>query len=169
MLNPLIIPYNSWTAFTPEIPKLYWDVKSQEQRIKMLCCEIDKLIKYSDYVASTVNDELTGVDDKLNEAIKELTKIVEDEIEELKSWVKQLEFGHLDWDVQIGEYTNTVDTQRDMFNDVTVHGIRTKDLGELDLTVAELANSGLSVRGLAVYGSKLTNPNIIIEDETLPH
>lgn len=46
---PIITPlplYEAFTAFTPTIPKFYWDVYSQEERIKCICGEITKIIAY---------------------------------------------------------------------------------------------------------------------------
>lgn len=48
--------YSGWTAFTPTIPKLYWDAYSQEQRIKMLCKNFSKAEQYLDYIAQMTND-----------------------------------------------------------------------------------------------------------------
>lgn len=39
-----IISPSSLLSTTPTIPKFYWDVKSQEQRIKVMCCLIQQLI-----------------------------------------------------------------------------------------------------------------------------
>lgn len=39
-----IINHTSLLSTTPTIPKFYWDVKSQEQRIKVMCCLIQQLI-----------------------------------------------------------------------------------------------------------------------------
>lgn len=48
--------YSGWTAFTPTIPKMYWNVYSQEQIIKQLCKNYDKAEQYLDYVAQITND-----------------------------------------------------------------------------------------------------------------
>lgn len=32
------------TEFTPTLPKFYWDVETQEQRIKLICCLVQELI-----------------------------------------------------------------------------------------------------------------------------
>ncbi len=50
-----ISPFWGFTAFTPTIPKLYWNVKSQEQRILRICDLLDKLICYSDYLGDNVD------------------------------------------------------------------------------------------------------------------
>lgn len=44
-----------FTEFTASIPKLYWNVKSQEQRILAICEQLHKLICYSDMLADKVN------------------------------------------------------------------------------------------------------------------
>ena len=46
-----IVPIYGFSAFTPTVPKLYWNVKSQEQRILRLCDLVDKIICYSDYLS----------------------------------------------------------------------------------------------------------------------
>ena len=43
-----------FTEFTASIPKLYWDVKSQEQRILALCKQLHKLMCYSDMLADHI-------------------------------------------------------------------------------------------------------------------
>ena len=49
-----ISPFWGFTEFTPTIPKLYWNVKSQEQRILRICDMLDRLICYSDYLGDKV-------------------------------------------------------------------------------------------------------------------
>lgn len=61
-----IFPFHGFTEFTAEIPKLYWNVKSQEQRIHAICDLIDKLICYADYLGDNLG-------------------ITREELEELKS------------------------------------------------------------------------------------
>lgn len=55
-----IFPFWGFTEFTPTIPKMYWDVRSQEQRILRICEMLDKLICYSDYLGD--NLEITRED-----------------------------------------------------------------------------------------------------------
>lgn len=50
-----IVPYGSYTAYTPALPQFYWDVYSAEQRIKHICYEIDKLIAYADMLGVNLN------------------------------------------------------------------------------------------------------------------
>lgn len=61
-------PFWGFSAFTPTIPKLYWDVKSQEQRILNLFDLLDKLICYTQFIGGDVNGiaaDLQKVKDEL--------------------------------------------------------------------------------------------------------
>ena len=52
-----IIPsFAGFTAFVPTIPKMYWDVKSQEQRILGICKMLDKVICYADMLGENVDE-----------------------------------------------------------------------------------------------------------------
>lgn len=140
------VPYASFTNFTPALPAFYHDVYSSEQRIKAICMEIDKLQEYADYLAGKISDLNIVSPDELSEATQKL----EDEIAELKAEIANLAMGVLQWDVQHGDYRSTSEAQRDMFNDLSVHAITVKTLNSLDMTVKDLADCGLNVRGLAV-------------------
>lgn len=150
-----IVPYGAFTLATPTIPKFYWDVYSQEQRWKTICCEIQKISEYTNLLVNAINDL------KLNKASKkELESAIKDfnsQIAYLKKMIEQLSLGSLQWDVQKGEYKDTVEAQRDMFNDVTVHSMTISEFNKLDLTVETLANCGLNCRGLAVMSYWLTD------------
>ena len=45
-----------WNPATWAIPKLYWDAFSQEQRIHAICRQLEKVIRYADYVGVNVDD-----------------------------------------------------------------------------------------------------------------
>lgn len=146
-----IVPYGSYTAYTPALPQFYWDVYSAEQRVKHICYEIDKLANYANYLADTIKkidavspDEFDRYKDKLDS-----------EIAALKTEIYDLQVGALSWNVQHGEYTSSKQSQRDMFNDLSVHAITVKTLNSLDMTVKDLADCGLNVRGLAVMSYSL--------------
>lgn len=98
--------FAGWTEFTPTVPKMYWDVKSQEQRIKTLCMQVHKLVCYADMLGDKIGlnrkdiDELqaqfqkfmeSGFDDYYAEQIE---KWVNDHLEDLyRLLVKQVFFG----------------------------------------------------------------------------
>lgn len=76
-------PFGGYTWSTPVVPKLYWDVYSQEQRIKALCMEYAKLIAYNSDLADTLNNYIEIVD-TLQEQLPELVnEDVKQEIQEL--------------------------------------------------------------------------------------
>lgn len=62
-----IINSSSLLSTTPTIPKFYWDVKSQEQRIKVMCCLIQQLIDQYGSTDSQIQ--------KNTEAIEELEEL----------------------------------------------------------------------------------------------
>lgn len=64
-----IPPFWSFIPSTPVIPKLYWNVKSQEQRYKALCECLGKLACYSQEIADMTNTN--------SEDIKELQTLFE--------------------------------------------------------------------------------------------
>ena len=142
--QPVICPtfpgFLGWIMqYPPTIPKFYWDVKSQEQRIKTMCCYINSLVEYVDAL---------NMQDAKNYA--DLHALIQATKTELEQLIAELTLGQLQWDCQTGTYEPTQTAQRDMFNDVTVHAIDVSDLAGLNLTVDELATCGLNVRGLAV-------------------
>ena len=47
--------FAGFTEFTASIPKMYWDVKSQEQRIHAICAQLHKLICYADMLSDKIN------------------------------------------------------------------------------------------------------------------
>ena len=52
-----IIPsFAGFTEFTTSIPKMYWDVKSAEQRTLGLCRMLDKVICYADMLGENVDE-----------------------------------------------------------------------------------------------------------------
>ena len=65
--------YDFWNPATWAIPKLYWDAYSQEQRIHAICRQLEKVIRYADYVGVNVDDiaqRLQDIEDgKLDEFI----------------------------------------------------------------------------------------------------
>lgn len=142
--QPVICPtfpgFLGWIMqYPPTIPKFYWDVKSQEQRIKTMCCYINSLVEYVDAL---------NMQDAKNYA--DLHALIQATKTELEQLIAELTLGQYQWDCQTGTYEPTQTAQRDMFNDVTVHAIDVADLAGLNLTVDELATCGLNVRGLAV-------------------
>lgn len=89
-LTPLpIVPYGAFTAFTPTVPKLYWDVKSQEQRIKSICCELEKLIAYADALGVQININAQDIQDLKDQFEKFMESGFFDYYaEQIEQWIK---------------------------------------------------------------------------------
>lgn len=66
-----IPPFWGFSAFTPTIPKLYWDVKSQEQRILNLFDLLNKLICYCNSMGLQIDVNTQDIAD-LQAAMQEL-------------------------------------------------------------------------------------------------
>lgn len=65
-----IPPFWGFSAFTPTIPKLYWNVKSQEQRILNLFDLLNKLVCYAEQMGIQLNvsqDELEKLKDEFEQ------------------------------------------------------------------------------------------------------
>ena len=86
--------YSGWTQFTPTIPKLYWNVYSQEQRIKDLCMNYSKCEQYLDMVAQLTNDWVGNYTEEVQEKLDELELVLANGIEKgVDAWIaKNLEF-----------------------------------------------------------------------------
>lgn len=87
--------FMGFTAFTPTIPALYWDVYSEEQRMKAICEQLCKLIHYADMLGIEVsemqrilNDIVAGKFDEMIEAAIE--RWFEENEPELKANVDKL-------------------------------------------------------------------------------
>lgn len=155
-----LVPYSSYVASTPALPAFYWDVYSSEQRIKEICLELDKLASYGTYLAETI-DRIQAV------SPEEFTAYQQDmrkTIASLRTEIYELSVGVMSWNVQHGKFTSSTQAQRDMFNDLAVHAITVKELNSLEMTVSDLANCGLSVRGLAVMSHWLVDKFDIPDD-----
>lgn len=54
--SPIFVPpYLEFLDSPPSIPKFYWDVKDQEERFHKLCCELHKLVEYSNMLGAAIN------------------------------------------------------------------------------------------------------------------
>ena len=146
-----LVPYSSYVASTPALPAFYWDVYSSEQRIKEMCKELCKLASYGTYLAATI-DRIQAVSP---EEFAEYQQEMRETIASLRTEIYELSVGVMSWNVQHGKFMSSTQAQRDMFNDLAVCAITVKTLNSLDMTVKDLADCGLNVRGLAVMSYRL--------------
>ena len=155
-----LVPYSSYVASTPALPAFYWDVYSSEQRIKEICLELDKLASYGTYLAETI-DRIQAVSPEEFAAYQQEMR---ETIASLRTEIYELSVGVMSWNVQHGKFTSSTQAQRDMFNDLAVRAITVKKLNALEMTVSDLANCGLSVRGLAVMSYWLVDKFDLSDD-----
>lgn len=80
--------YQAFTEWTPVIPKMYWDVYSQEERIKAICREIGKLVAYANSLGIQINTNTEEIE-KLAEEFDEFKEGAFDDYYEkvLSAWV----------------------------------------------------------------------------------
>lgn len=83
----IVPPFWSFTAFTPTVPKMYWQVRSQEQRILNLFELINKVICYADVLGENVN-ELYKMVEELRENL-ESPEFIEHCIELVQKWIDE--------------------------------------------------------------------------------
>lgn len=148
----VVPPYNAFTVSPPVIPTLYYDVYSQEERIKALCCEIEKLTQYSNLLATTINNIETDVDQKLTDALAEVDKRIAQLKDELVKLINEVVGTSMDWDVTTGTTAPTIQAHRNLYHWVTAHGMTIGEFNAAkpDMTVQELADCGLNCQGWAV-------------------
>lgn len=153
-------PYWRWVdIFTPVIPKAYFDIYSQEELIKWLFRNIDGLSKYCSQIA----DELNNSGFVTRREVETMLAPLRSRISELQDAITALASQSADYDVQRGEFTDSAQAMRDMFEDVTVHSFTIAQFDEWidanNITVADLADIPLNVKGLSVISRSLDPAN----------
>lgn len=182
------LPYFiGFTAFTPEVPKLYWDVKSAEQRYFTLCEELHKMICYADTLAerlnaitldfeTVINDLQESIDEQLaeqNESIatqlKEQNEQVEKELAAMKSYINQrfddIAEGQYVYDVTTGTYRPSIETMRRIYSALAYSNTGPRALVSdvsTNLDVAQLAN-------MTVYHAAWSDRDTITIDDQVPN
>ena len=133
-------------------PLVYDESLSVEQQIACLFGKIANID--SDFVTTVEFDDFKSqIHAEQVAQTEQLEGYTDSEIanldKELRDLIAGSQVGLLIWNVTVGRYTGNVRAMRDFFNDVTVHAITVDTLAQLDLTVDQLAECGLNVRGLA--------------------
>lgn len=145
----VVPPLSCFTASPPVIPALYYDVYSQEERIKAICCEIEKLTQYSNLIAKAVNGIESDVDRKLAETLNEIDKRIAALKDELVKMINEVVGTSMDWDVTTGTAAPTMVAHRNLYHWVTAFGMTIDEFNaaQPDMTVQELADCGLNCQG----------------------
>ena len=147
-------------------PLVYDESLSVEQQIACLFGKIANI--GSDFVTTVEFDDFKNqIHAEQVSQTEQLEGYTNSEIDKLdknlRDLIAGLQIGTLIWNVTVGAYTGNVKAMRDFFNDVTVHAITVDQLAQLDMTVDQLADCGLNVRGLAVYSGQLIGDGFVPE------
>lgn len=164
MLYPFLI--GSRTCNQVTTPLVYDESLSITQQIAIIMGKLNAID--TDYIDTAEFDafkqQLASTLDALEKASEKYTdESVENLKRELTAIIATLQIGLLVWNVTLGKYTENVETMRDFFNDVTVHAITVDELASLNLTVDQLSDCGLNVRGLAVFSGYLVGEDFTPE------
>ena len=83
-----IPPFFGFTEFSPTIPKLYWDVHSQEQRIHRICEMLDKIICYANFLGEKTDINIDEIE-KLKAEFEEFKESGFEDyyLEQIEQWV----------------------------------------------------------------------------------
>lgn len=145
-------------------PLVYDESLSIEQQIACLFGKIANID--TDFVTTVEFDDFKNqIHAEQVAQTEQLEGYTDSEIDKLdknlRDLIADLQVGMLIWNVTIGAYTGNVKAMRDFFNDVTVHAITVDTLAQLDMTVDQLADCGLNVRGLAVFSGYLVGDDFV--------
>ena len=119
------------------LPSFYWNVYSNEQRIKYLCMCVDDLMKYQDAISMAVNNLSDTIDSKMKELQDKIDKQLDDfteqtakqleeqnvnvtnSLKQLKIYVDEelqdFSIGTSTYDVTSGEYRPSYESMRRLF------------------------------------------------------
>ena len=147
-------------------PLVYDESLSVEQQIACLFGKIASID--TDFVTTVEFDDfknqIHAEQIAQNEQLEGYTDSEIDKLDKnLRDLIAGLQVGMLVWNVTVGAYTGNVKAMRDFFNDVTVHAITVDTLAQLDMTVDQLEDCGLNVRGLAVFSGYLMGEDFVPE------
>ena len=137
------------TEYTPVIPKIYWDVYSQEERYKWLCLEYDKIMHYLADTIKHINDNAGKYDDDiatLYDLTKKLGASLDNVIAQLDKIVETLPV----YDPTQGKNVTSREALRNMFRELAVFGARVNQMATL---TAEQAGATTCLE-MAVIGNK---------------
>lgn len=81
--------FSKWTDFTPTVPKLYWDVYSQEERIKKICIQLHRIMQWLDKSTEILNDNVELIQNFINQ-IEVWVDSVNNQIDLINETIEQL-------------------------------------------------------------------------------
>lgn len=181
IVNSSVWPLPPFSAFIPSppvIPTFYWDVYSQEQRIKTICEAVGKSQQYLDTISDAINDLHDSIEENNAELIAHVTKQLENtqneiaiELNLLKAYVDNaladITASMYIWDVTTGKNENSKSSLRHLFFATTEYGMTITEFNKQNITVEELTNSGLNALGVAAIAYTLFYSSLFKADKYL--
>lgn len=160
-----IMPFHLWaTQYTPVIPKFYWDVYSQEERLRLICLELDRLRAYINYMFC----ELEKLFEELDEAIKAAEELAEQlaaKLEECERIIEQIRAEVLQLTERVTECERLANRANDNATQAYNLAFEAKDIAENARDDAAEANAkaeqaqGNANNALQVAGEANTKAN----------
>lgn len=164
-------PFSAFIPSPPVIPTFYWDVYSQEQRIKTMCEAIEKSQQYLDVITEAINNLHDSIEENNKTIIVQVTQQLEQtkneithELNQLKTYVDNalanITANMYVWDVTSGQDENSKTSLRHLFFATTEYGMTIEEFNEQNMTVEELAKSDLNTLGVAAIAYTLFNSSL---------
>lgn len=166
MRNPL-----TKRPFAPrlQIPEIFGQALSYEDQILTLIHWVTSTLADIEYVSE---DDLTALDAKLTAAIQAVAAGSADDlaraVAELERQIDNIAQGSQLWDVTVGSYRDNQLAMREAARFVAVHALTVQQVGTMDITVEQLADSGLNCWGLAVLGVWLVDKGFTLPERFTP-
>lgn len=80
--------FAGWTEFSPTVPKLYWNVRSAEQRTLALCEQVHKLVCYADMLGEKICLNRKDIDELKDQFQKFMESGFDDYYaEQIEQWI----------------------------------------------------------------------------------
>ena len=166
MRNPL-----TKRPFAPrlQIPEIFGQALSYEDQILTLIHWVTATLADVEYVSE---DDLKALDAKLTAAIQAVAAGAADDlaraVAELERQIDNIAKGSQLWDVSVGAYRDNQLTMREAARFVAVHALTVEQVGTMEMTVEQLADSGLNCWGLAVLGVWLLDKGFTLPERFTP-
>lgn len=152
-----------------QIPEIFGQALSYEDQILTLIHWVTSTLADVEYVS---DDDLTALDAKLTAAIQAVKAGAADDlaraVAELERQIDNIAQGSQLWDVSVGSYRDNQLAMREAARFVAVHALTVEQVGKMEMTVEQLADSGLNCWGLAVLGVWLLDKGFTLPERFKP-
>lgn len=151
------------------VPEVFGTAMSYEDQIHMLLAYVNNILETSDFatksdVASSVASAIASAQ-KLVDALRGETI---DRTAYLQRQIDEMAAGYDIYGIYLGAYGPNQDVMRGTGNFLAVHALTCAQLGAMEITCAELRDSGINVHGLAVLGLWLIGKGYTLPDRFVP-